>query len=419
MGDNECFHLLNRVAGKIFGEDMTERPFEIVRVGGDEIIFMTKKDDNRLDQLFREYNAEKERMLIDDKIGSEAYEDAMLETNVKAEMKIITKEPEYLELVQKGDAEKMTEWLQSQLNNLPGNEKRAGNLLRAFALKKLKFIPVEKWLTPLDFYRSSPKNISLTENSEESVSHLMDGLAVADADISWIKAHPGKKLPEESTYDSKVISTTASKYLEQAKGVERNIRLIQEKEVQLFSARKERDGLSVESLKKEIIRLETVDPGTGAIRFDASSERRIVDLVEIATNNGLEVLRVDIPYFGTYNNNYDYATADEMMKLMTEEFRRSTTGVVVRDGGNLFALREIGQDELELSAIENKLNLILSPYSNPEDLNKKMAMENEVTVKRAISRQTEVFGKVKMFSPKDVLEITNKTKLSDVLHEVE
>ena len=414
---DECFHLLTRVAGRIFGENIEERPFEIVRVGGDEIIFMTKKDDNRLDELFREYNAEKERMLIDDKIGREAYEDAMLETNIKAEMKIITKEPEYLELIQKGEVDKLMAWLRLQLNS-SGNEKRSANLLRALALKKLKLIPVEKWIAPLDFYRSSPKNILLTENFEEDVSNLMDGLAVADADISWIKAHPGATLPEKPFYDSEAISSTASKYLDQARGVEGNIRLIQEKEGQLFSARKDGEKLSVETLKKEIIRLETIDPGTGAIRFDASAEKRIIDLVETTNNNGLQVFRVDIPYFGTYNNNYDYATADEMMKLMTEEFRRSTAGVVVRDGGNLFSLREIGQDEPDLSGIENRLNRILSPYSNPEDLNRKIAIENEVMVKRAISRQTDTFGKVKMFSPKDSSVITKKTKLADVLHEI-
>ena len=59
---DDCFILLNSVALEIYGNDIDHRLFEIVRVGGDEIIFITKKWDDRLGLLFRRFNEEKEKL---------------------------------------------------------------------------------------------------------------------------------------------------------------------------------------------------------------------------------------------------------------------------------------------------------------------------------------------------------------------
>lgn len=413
-----CFSLLNAVAGEIFGNDISERPFEIVRVGGDEIIFIMRKGDARLGDLFEKFNRAKEKFLAEEKIGREAYDAAKLETNIKAQMKLITKDPEYLELEKNGDLPAIHAWLHGMLGEADVPEKRTGDLLKKVARKRLDSIPEEKWMDPLDFYHSPAKEIGLGGDPEQTLSGVMRGIAEADADIAWAKGHPGASMPENIARNDPEIQNTAEKYLKQAKGVEKNVRLMQAKESELFSARENGDSLLEERLKKEIVRLETVDPGTGAIRFDKSADKALSDLLEMTNGvSDVEVVRLDIPYFGVFNNHYDYATADEMMKKLAAEYRHFMNGVIVRDGGNLFAVREASDENTETETLEKALNEIISPYANPEDPKKKAAMENEAMIKKAITRQDDLFGKVKRY-PSVRTAVSADTKLSDVIRKI-
>ena len=412
---DDCFTLLGIVSGEIFGEDINERPFEIVRVGGDEIIFITKKGDTRLKDFFERFNKEKEKLLVEERIGREAYDAAKLETNVKAQMKLITKDPEYITLTQAGDLKAMKAWIREQMGDAVTSEKRTGDLLKSLAREKLKSIPEDEWLLPLDFYRSRSKEVSLNQGNEQVLQNIMLETAQADADIAWKKGHPGMKIPEDLFRDETEIRATADKYLKQAKGVERTVREMQEKEKALVSAMSRGENLLGEQLKKEIIRLETVDPGTGAIRLDKSASKKLSNLFEMTTNaSDIEVVRLDIPYFGVFNNHYDYATADEMMKRLAIAYRRFTHGVIVRDGGNLFALHETDKKERETEGMENTLNAILSEYANSEDKEKMAAMKNEAMIKKAVTRQSDPFGKVKLFQPIRV-DISENIKLSEVI----
>ncbi|MCX6739382.1 MAG: hypothetical protein NT098_05050 [Candidatus Parcubacteria bacterium] len=415
---DDCFSLLNATAEEIFGKDIRERPFEIVRVGGDEIIFITRKGDTRLHDFFERFNQQKEEFLVEERIGREAYDVAKLETNVKAQMKLITKDPEYLEMERKGDLGAIDAWLHSQLGDVDVSEKRTGDLLKKVARKRLNSIPEKDWLLPLDFYHSPAKEIRLRENTDQSLSGVMYGLAEADADIAWAKGHPGMKISENIARDDLEIQKTADKYLEQAKGVEKNVRLMQGKERELSFAREQGEELLEERLKKEIIRLETVDPGTGAIRLDKSGDKYLNDLIEMTNGvSDVEITRLDVPYFGVFNNHYDYATADEMMKKLASAYRRFMNAVIVRDGGNLFAVCEEGGNMNKTSGLENALDGIISEYANPTDLQKKSAMENEAMIKKAITRQEDPFGQVKLF-PTVKVAVSEKTKLSDVVRRV-
>ncbi|MCX6736358.1 MAG: hypothetical protein NTZ13_04710 [Candidatus Parcubacteria bacterium] len=415
---DDCFGLLNATAGEIFGNDIRERPFEIVRAGGDEIIFITRKGDARLESFFERFNQKKEKFLVEERIGREAYDAAKLETNVKAQMKLITKNPEYLEMERKGDLNAVDAWLHRQLGDAGVSEKRTGDLLKKVARKRLNALPEKDWLLPLDFYRSPAKEIRLHENTDQSLSGVMYGIAEADADIAWAKGHPGVKISENIAHDNAEIQKTADKYLEQAKGVEKNVRLMQAKERELSFAREQREELLEERLKKEIIRLETVDPGTGAIRLDKSGDKYLSDLVEMTEDvSKIEIIRLDVPYFGVFNNHYDYATADEMMKKLAIIYRHFMNGVIIRDGGNLFAVREEGENMNETNALKNALDAIISEYANPTDSQKKTAMENEAMIKKAITRQEDPFGQVKLF-PTVKMAVSEKTKLSDVIRRI-
>jgi len=326
---DDCFTLLTSVAGEIYGNDINLRPLEIARVGGDEIIFATKKGDDRLGSVFERFNEEKEKLLVE-RIGRESYEAAKLETNIKAQMKLITKEPRYLELVEKGDIKGVDVWLHEQLGSVAASEQRTGELLKSLARLKMDSIPKEEWLVPLDFYRSSEKNIALQNDPIQIRQSLMTGVAAADADVSWMKGHPGLQIPAGTRHDENAIGRTAEKYLEQAMNLEKNVRSIQEKERKLSSLRGHQEYLEEERLKKEIVRLETIDPGTGAIRLDKSESKRLIDLVELTADaSGVEVTRLDIPYFGVYNNHHDYATADEMMKHPFPTFPQPTPQIPI------------------------------------------------------------------------------------------
>lgn len=416
---DDCFALLGSLASKIFGDDMRERPFEVVRAGGDEIIFLAKKGDLRLAELLKRYNEEKERFLTDERIGRDAYEAAKLETNIKAQMKLATKDPEFLELAQKGDMKELDAWLRRQLGGEATPEKRTGDLLKNLARLRLGSVPKEAWLEPLDLYHSPAKAIPLGGSPDRVLDDMMLGIAVADADIAWAKGHPGARIPNDLPHNASEIRGTADKYLTQAKGVERTVRLMQEKERELAAAREEGEYLAEERLKKEIIRLETVDPGTGAIRLDKSANKKLIDLVELpCAVSGVDVMRLDVPYFGVFNNHYDYATADEMMKRLASVYRSFTRAVIVRDGGSLFAIRTAGADGFPASDLEAESNAVLLQYANPEDKEKKTALENEAMVKKAVTRQTAVFGKIKLSGLVQVAGISKDTTLADTLSHV-
>lgn len=413
-----CFALLGSLAQEVFGEDADDRPFEVIRAGGDEIIFITQKNDAKLDELFLLYRQEKERFLAEERIGREAFLAAKFETNIKAEMKIITKDPEYLALAVRGDISAVNEWIHRQLGDTSVAEKRTGELLVSLARERLALVDEEEWIEPLDVYRSPAKEVALNTDNEAVLKNLMLAIAKADADIAWIKNHPGEKISDNVAYDEGAIENTADTYLKQAKSVEKVVRLMQEKEAELAAARERGDELSGERLKKEIIRLETVDAGTGAIRLDKSANKKLTDLIELQSGvSTVGVARMDVPYFGVYNNHYDYATADAMMKRLTSVYRRFTGGVIVRDGGSLFALSLGGKGGFP-AALEDELNAVLLPYAEPEDSQKKIAMENEAVVKKAIMRQTDTFGKVKLGVFVQVADISRETTLADTLRHV-
>lgn len=412
---DDCFVLLNTVVDEVYGENKNIRPFEIVRVGGDEIIFIGCENDERLVEVFSQFTVQKEKFLKE-RIGEEAYHKATFETNIKSQMKLITKEPEYLALVETGDIEALNAWFHSQLGEHSRSEKRMSNLLRDLAQVRLETLPQEDWFAPLDFYLSRPQRISLDKDIEYVRVNLMQSLAFADADIAWNKAHPGHYISDTHVYDAKSIVETAEKYLNQAKEVEGVTRKIQEKERALIKAREAGKNLQGEKLKLEIIRLETTDAGTGAIRLDKSASKRLVDLVEFSRpERKVEMFRLDVPYFGVYNNHYDYATADEMMKQLVNEMRATFHGVIVRDGGTLFVLKEAGGESVETEEFEVRANALLAEFTESEDPKKRSAMKNEVAVKRAITRSRDVFGKVKITSPTFSQSVSTETTLSDII----
>ena len=294
------------VADEIFGTDMAKRPFEIIRVGGDEIMFLTKKGDSRMNEFFQRYNQKKKEFLIKE-IGLEGYNKAKFETNIKGQMKLVTKEDGYAKAAEKGDVKSINAYLRSELETAAENEHRTGDLLRMLAEKRYQkltkdpnYVPLE----PLDFYRAPSKVVDLNRTSHFVRIGLMEDVAKADKDIAWLKAHPGKKRPPKE-YEMGKIRETAGKYLDEAEDVEGTIRKIQGKEQELIGAEKIGDLATVEEIKSKIIRLETQDPGSGAIRLDKARDHKLNRFIELPKGaTHVEVTRVDVPYFGIFNNHF-------------------------------------------------------------------------------------------------------------------
>jgi GGDEF domain-containing protein len=430
-----CLTLFSSVADEVFGSDASTRPFEIVRVGGDEIVFLVKQDDERLADFFRHYSEAKKKYLIEDEhdgVGQEVYDAAKRETNIKAQMKLITKEPGFAAGAASGDVAQIDAWICQELGNVAfaQQEGRFSDHLRMLAEKRLELIPKEEWVELLDLYRSSPYTITLGPDTQQDKLRFMTQIARADADIAWKKGHPGVEPETELAHDDHAIHMTALKYHAQAQGIELTAHAIREKEDKIARARAEQEFVNdehrkveafhdEERLKKEIIRLETVDPGTGAIRFESAKSKRISDIVEVLPQTPIQVIRMDVPYFGVYNNHYDYATADQMMRKLADVCREHLYGTIVRDGGSLAVVRPQISGQHSTEGIESALNAIVQRYAEPDNEQARMGLRNEVLVKQAITRQQDEFGTVVLHPPYTYAEpITATTTLANVLEHV-
>ena len=421
------FNLMTDVSERLFKKQGI--PFEIVRVGGDEIMFLTKpgkEGQQQLDAFFKEYNAQKQYELIGS-LGGDGYLKAKHETNLKSQMKLITKEPWFDAAFKKGqiqgegqspEAAQITieKLLMAELRNQIGGEipgpSSVDELLKRLAAKNLSALPESAHLEPLDFYRAPARSINLEGNTDLARASFMRSLSEADSDVAWLKGHPGQSIPPERAVNESALRETTVQYLDQAEGVEQNIRDIQGKEIKLQEAREQLSDPSLpkskqEALRKEIddlkefIRLaEALDPGSGALRLDSIKDKKIVDYLN-QTKPPLESVRIDIPYFGVYNNHYDYATADKIMLQIQQEFSAIYGGPVIRDGGNLVCIRSQNDPVLNESAGQARINKILSEYAqNPE---KKAAMQSEVLVKRIVSGNSEPFGEASFFKPQNLM----------------
>ena len=434
---DHCFTIMNEVADKIFGTDMTNRPFEIVRMGGDEIMFLSKKGDARLDDFFNLYNQRKKEYLMKE-IGEDVYEKARTETNVKGQMKLITKDPTYEKLAAEGNTKGIRAFLFEELgkhgvdfrtlrqdsDGRPTPETRMGPLLRVLSEKRYEvlqrnpdYVPLE----PLDFYRPpQTSTIGLQRLNHNVRIDLMEAIAKADSDIAWLKGHPGEKFPSPREYDDAKIKENAEKYLDQAENTEATIRSIQEKEIALAEARERGDRVSIETLTKEIIRLETIDPGSGAIRLDRARDRKISDFMEGPTPKEIVVTRMDIPYFGVFNNHLSYAQADEFMTRINKIYTERTGGTIVRDGGNLVCLSRPEDPSFDIESVQREINQAIADFMDQPGVQQVRAkMDNEVTVKQAISHTNDEFGKVKFYPTQNIsLSQTGDTKLWDIVNPV-
>ena len=276
---DEMFKLMKEVADDIF----KGKPIEVVRFGGDEIVFMTKKGDAGLmDDFFKEFNKRKADYLKE-KIGGPAYEKAKYETNVKGQQKLIDKDPEYHQALDGGEEglrAYFTKHLGADTVKASGDDFAAMN--RALAEKRLAAIPEGKRLEPLDFYRAPEKTIGL--KGPDAHNKFMRQLAEADADIAWAKGHPGQKPPKNRSYGDDVAKAHQD-YLAEAAGIETNAVKIKELQGQLKVA--EQLGHKAEAIKlqRQITVLRTKDPGTGAIRLDNGKNVAVEDLMPIPEGN--------------------------------------------------------------------------------------------------------------------------------------
>lgn len=410
-----CFTLMNEVANDVFGEDLTNRPFEIIRMGGDEIVYLLQKGDPRFDDFMAQYTQAREKFLIEEAVGEEVYENTKHEMNIKAQMKLLTKEPDFELAASTGNIADINEWLHTQLENEFPDENRTSDLMRLAAEKRLLLIPEEDRLSPLDMYISRGEEIQLTGDTQEIKEDMMFGIAQADADIAWAKGHPGVSIDGIEEPHTNEVQEVADKYLEQSNEIEATIALIKEKERHLIESREDGDELEIARLTHEIIRLETNDPGTGAIRFDRAQERPLSDLIEMGESNStLQMHRLDVPYFGVFNNHYDYASADEMMRKIGDTYRKHTGGVLIRDGGNFVSVVSGETEPLDKETLYSEVTTIIEEYAHPDNINKRQAMENEVAVKQAITRSWDTFGTVKLYETTKV-EVTKDTVMGDVV----
>lgn len=389
---DRCFSLLTEVTTEVCEQHEPPLPFEIIRLGGDEIAFLLGTDADLLPQILSAYNTKKTEYLRE-VVGTAVYDQAKTETNRKAQMKRITKSDAFQRNVSEGDVTVLDAWLRSEIGDGAEAERRTGDLLRTYAEKQLKDRDPNTLLEPLDLYQSRVSSLTFSLDTEESRRTIMTALSRGDADIAWTKSHPGEPFPE-NVEDSTAITETTEKYLTQSREVEATVRSIQQKEHALILARELHQTVEIERLKKEIIRLETRDPGTGGIRLSDAEHRLFSELVEIGGTDPLQIVHIDIPYFGVFNNQYDYATADEMMMQLTQIMRQQTHGTMIRDGGNLYSVcspaTKFDQDELL-----EKLQSTIRPYALPSDSTKARSIQNEVLIKQTLSRQSDQIGSVR------------------------
>ena len=419
------FKLMKEVADEVFGN----KPFEIVRFGGDEIVFLTRKGDKTLmAEFFKRFNARKKEFLIE-KIGKKAYETAKRETNIKAQQKLITKDKGYQEAYKQG-REALRQWFKDQLENYPDHQTELDDMptqdmFRALAEQRL---PDEaQWLEPLDFYRAPARDIPLVGHTpEEARAGLMDDVAKADNDIAWQKAHPGQQIPEGRTY-SEEVAKTGTKYLEEAEETSRFSKKIKDLQDQLKVAENLGNKEDVARLQKEIIRIRTRDPGTGAIRLDKAREYQINELIRIPDGTTeLHITRMDLPYFGVFNNHYDYATADTMMRELSQTLTEAfgTKCAIIRDGGNLLVATPHAPKGIDRAALKEALDLQVEKYASPPNskgvrttIDRRSAMRQEVEVKQATTGTTDTFGRVKLYESQPV-SINDTTTLWEATNPV-
>lgn len=411
------FKLMKEVADNVF----KDKPFEIIRFGGDEIVFLTKKADQALmKRFFKEFNEVKRRYLTD-KIGEGTYEKAKLETNIKAQQKLITKDPGYQEAFKHGP-EALNEWFKTELSKTGGfrsDPKETSEMFRELAEKRLP--KKEAWLEPLDFYRTDQKRINLSKGNEEIRKDLMENIAKADSDIAWQKAHPGKAIPKNREYGKDVVEA-ADNYLKEAKDVTQFGDKLKGLKNELAIAKETRDFARVAELERQIITVKTRDPGTGTTRLDKARDYQVDEIMPISENNTqLHLLRMDVPYFGVYNNHHGYVAADQMMKSLASTLSDHFNGKVnlVRDGGNLIAISKKPIDPSKLSQLNDKLNEIIEPLANPggDSIDRRSAMRREVGVKQATTGSKEEFGKVKLHSP-HTSKVEKGQKLWDLVNPI-
>ena len=388
---------MKEVADEVF----EGKPYEIVRFGGDEIVFLTKPADQALmAKFFDRFNQKKKDFLID-RIGEDAYRKAKYETNVKAQYKLITQDKGYIAARDQG-AEAVQKWIEQELG--PEEAVRITDPQERFRrLAERRLPPESEWLEPLDFYRGNARTVKLeSKNPEEIRRGLMNDIAKADNDIAWQKAHPGQKLPENRQYGEKV-SETGGKYLEQAEEVSEFAERLGKLQEELAVARKAGDKVKIASLETQITRIRTRDTGTGAVRLDKARDYELDDIMPLSGDTeAVYVTQMDVPYFGVYNNHYDYATADKLMRELHDTLVEAygETATVIRDGGNLIVLTPKSPKTINRADLKQRLDSIVNRYTNPSgkgSIDRRNGMRSEVSVKKMTTGGEDNFGHVELY----------------------
>ncbi len=391
---DEMFKLMKEVADDIF----KGKPIEVVRFGGDEIVFLTKKGDAGLmDDFFREFNKRKADYLKE-KIGTPAYEKAKYETNVKGQQKLIDKDSEYHQALNGGEKA-----LRAYFTKRIGADEVAkspdlATMNRKLAEKKLAEIPKDSWLEPLDFYKAPDKTVKL--KGADAHNKFMRQLAEADADIAWAKGHPGKKPPKDRAYGEDVAKAHKD-YMTEAKGIETNAIKIKELQGQLKVAEQLGKKAEAVKLQRQITVLRTRDPGTGAVRLDNGKNIAVQDLMPIPKGTKeLHVMKVDVNYFGAYNNNYWMSKADEMMTELKVVAEKAYGGdvMVIRDGGKFYFISKKKPAGAKITKLQDDLNAAIKPYAEGlGSVERRSALRLEMERKMRAKGATEKPGTVSMF----------------------
>ena len=449
---------------KVFKEVFPEKG-EIMRFGGDEVVLFFEPGDSRVQQFFEVVNARKKEWLID-KIGKDQYEVAKNATNRAAISKYVMSNPGYAKAEQavldKTDPQALNTWLRGELASLgvtPHEMQRRPSDLMELLAEKLVPTPnqAEKtkgtqweslttnwnWLEPLDFYKGSERVVSLKGSHEQTREALLKEMALGDKDVGWSKKHPGQEVPSDIKHPQKAVDEAQVGYLEESKGVQQNIKEVRALEVQANRAREELSRLTdqlqlekskgrvspetnaafgtkseeVTRLSLEITRKLALDPGSGALRFDRCTSTKLAHIVpEVKGRPHLEIRKVDIPFFGALNNNYDYAKADEAMLRL----RLSLQGALgkdidlVRHGGSFYTVkRTAGQQTQEAfakesSAIKRSMEPILQEYTHTKDPEKAAGLAKDVAIKRLKSGSRHEFGSIDVSAKTHFIENVDK-----------
>lgn len=380
---------------------LEERPVEVIRFWWDEIVFIVRAWDTKIQRFIELYERKKTEYLKS--LWEIEYVRVKHETNIKTQMKQMTTENWWVSASELGDKfavkNAILEWLNQLLSwyHRDPSRKRLDDLMRALASKRVEECLPSELVEPLSFYVSNMNCVDF--DGIKARNNMLTAIALCDSEISNNKK--SKNSDRKAGHDESKISMATDNYLLQALQLELTTLKKERLDLEMFKAlRAGSNEADIQAINSKLIKLEAEDPWTWALRYEEIERKMLLDYINIPEwTTGFEVVKVDVSFFGVFNNHYDYATSDMMMKRVYSVLDNylHDLWLIIREWWCFYVMKAVNWAwELNLQNAQAELNSIVREYANHKDPKVKRAMESEVMVKSATGRNQGVFGSVEL-----------------------